>query len=84
MNIFQKIKLATTLNSDFNQFQQGVKMKNATKIVGAVVAAVTAIFQIPAVQQALWGYVSAHPGISSALVGTSAILALIHDPKESQ
>lgn len=84
MNIFQKIKLATTLNSDFNQMEQGVKMKNVTKIVGAVVAAVTAILQIPSVQLSVWAFLSAHPGVSSAFTGVAAIVALFHNPKAAQ
>lgn len=81
MNIFQKIKLATTLNSDFNQMEQGMKTKNTTKVVTAGVALLAAVVAaFPQVNQ----YVGSHETVSAIITGIGAIVALFHDPKESQ
>lgn len=88
MNIFQKIKLATTLNSDFNQFQQGVKMKNQTKIVAALTAAFTTVMAIPGVQTAVknvaLSLVSGHPWLTTLGAALTFIGALFHNPKAAQ
>lgn len=84
MNIFQKIALARKLNADANQITEGLKMKNSTKIIAGIVAALTAVIQVPEVQHAIAGAIAAHPSISSLAAGISAILALVHNPKGNQ
>ena len=82
MNPIQKIRLASRLSKSADQFEEGVKMKNATKIIGAVVASLVAIITAsPAIQQGIASSVTAHPAISAAVSGLLTILALIHNPQ---
>ena len=55
-------------------------MKNITKVLAGVIAAVTALLQVPAIQAALASVLTAHPSISAAIAGVAAILALLHAP----
>ena len=80
MNIFQKHKLAKQLGGDYKQIQDGIKMKNSTKIVAAIIAGVTAVLQVQPVQQWLGHELGLHPAVSALVAGLSAIFALIHNP----
>ena len=55
-------------------------MKNATKIVLAVVAAVTTMLQVPEVHNLVIAAIAAHPDVAALAGGVSAVLALLHDP----
>ena len=55
-------------------------MKNITKILAAVVAALTALLQVPAIQSVVVAFFTAHPSVSALLGGVTAILALLHQP----
>jgi hypothetical protein len=55
-------------------------MKNVTKIVLAVVAAVTTVLQVPAVHNLVIAAIAAHPDVAALVAGVSAVLALLHDP----
>jgi hypothetical protein len=55
-------------------------MKNVTKIVLAVVAAVTAMLQVPAVHDLVIAAIAAHPDVAALAAGVAAALALLHDP----
>ena len=56
-------------------------MKNVTKIVLGIVAAVTAILQLPAVHSVVIAAIAAHPDLAALAAGLSAVVALLHDPK---
>ena len=56
-------------------------MKNLTKIVLAVVAAVTTVLQVPEVHNLVIAAIAAHPDVAALAAGVSAVLALLHDPK---
>jgi Ca2+/Na+ antiporter len=84
MNILQKLRLARRLSKSADEFEEGVKMKNATKIIGAVVGTFVAIVTAsPDIQHAIAGAVSAHPAIAALVAGLSTILSLVHDPKSN-
>ncbi len=55
-------------------------MKNLTKVLAGVVAALVAILQIPAISSLVTTFLTAHPGVSSLVGGLAAILALFHQP----
>jgi hypothetical protein len=61
--------------------EEVVAMKNVTKIVLAVVAAVTTMLQVPAVHNLVIAAIAAHPDAAALVAGVSAVLALLHDPK---
>jgi len=56
-------------------------MKNVTKIVLAIVAAVTTLLQVPSVHNLVIAAIAAHPDVAALLAGVSAVVALLHDPK---
>ncbi len=58
-------------------------MKTVTQVLAGVVAALVAIFQVPAVQSAVMAFFTAHPSIASVVGGLAAILALFHQPASS-
>ena len=55
-------------------------MKNVTKILLAVVAAVTAMLQVPGIHNLAITAVAAHPNAAALVAGISTVLALLHDP----
>jgi hypothetical protein len=59
-------------------------MRNVTKILLAVVAAVTTMLQVPVVHNLVIAAVAAHPDVAALAAGVSAILALLHDPKAGE
>ena len=84
MNIIDKLRILAKLNTASNQISEGIKMKNTTKVIAAILAALTGIVQIPVVQSALIAFVQAHPALSLGLGGISALLALLHVPIKGQ
>lgn len=58
-------------------------MKNLTKVFASIVAVLTVVLQVPAVQQGVASVLHSHPGISAAVAGITAILALVHNPSAS-
>lgn len=56
-------------------------MKNSTKVFVTIVGLLTALMQIPSVQMAVAGLISAHPAVASIIAGVSSILALVHQPQ---
>lgn len=84
MNPIQKIKLLAKLNKDANQVEDGMKTKNVTKIAAGVVAAVTAIAEVPQVQHFVGPYLTAHPGVYALIGAIGAIAALFHNPQADQ
>jgi ABC-type uncharacterized transport system YnjBCD permease subunit len=56
-------------------------MKNVTKILLAVVAAVTTTLQVPAVHNLVIAAIASHPDLAALVAGVSAVLALLHEPK---
>lgn len=81
MSIVQKLKLLFKIESTYKEVEEGIKMKNATKVVAAVIALLTAVVQIPSIQEGLVHFIVSHPAVSLALGGISGLLALIHNPK---
>jgi len=59
-------------------------LKPTTKGVVATVGAITAILQVPAVQQAVGTVLKSHPTAGALLAGLVTILALIHNPQADQ
>lgn len=55
-------------------------MKTVTKVLAAIVSAVALAAQVPAVQSAVSGFLSAHVGIAAIVGAISTILALFHQP----
>ncbi len=55
-------------------------MKNLTKVLAGVIAALVALLQVPAVSSFVTSFLTAHPGLSALVGGLSAILALFHQP----
>jgi len=55
-------------------------MKNVTKIVAGVIAALTALLQVPVISTAVINFFGSHPTISSLLGGLTAVIALLHQP----
>jgi hypothetical protein len=56
-------------------------MNNATKIILAVIAALTAALQVPAVHDLVIAAIQAHPDLGSLVGGLLTVLALLHNPK---
>lgn len=81
MNLLTKLKLLAQLNTTEKEVEEGIKMKNSTKIVAAVIALLTAIVQVPDVQAAIAHFIALHPAAATLLGGASALIALIHNPK---
>jgi hypothetical protein len=81
MNIISELFAYRRLKPGVDQVEQGIKTKNATKVVAGVVALVTVILQIPSVHQWLLAALVAHPNIGIIIGGISTLLALLHDPK---
>lgn len=80
MSLLEKLKLLFKLESTAKQVEEGIKMKNSTKVVTAVVALLTAVLQLPAVQTAFLSLVHMHPVVATILGGLSTIVALLHVP----
>ena len=55
-------------------------MKNVTKIVAGIIAALTALLQVPVISTAVINFFGSHPTISSLFGGLAAILTLLHVP----
>lgn len=82
MNVLQKLRLAKKLSGAADEFEEGIKMKNSTKIASAIVAALTAIITAsPDIQHAIASAIASHPALAAILTGISSMLALLHDPK---
>ena len=58
-------------------------MKNATKIILAIVGAVTAALQVPAVHNLVLAAIAAHPDVAALLGGITTVVALLHEPKKN-
>ena len=80
MSIFSKLKTLFQINSAFKQVEEGIKMKNSTKIIAGVFAVLTAILQVTEVQHYILHLIDQHPAVSIILAGLSGILALLHQP----
>lgn len=83
MNIFGKLKLIAKLNSTANAVSEGIKMKNTTKVVAAIVSLITMIGTMPDVQHAVAAFYTAHPIVAAIVAGISTVLALFHNPQAS-
>jgi hypothetical protein len=59
-------------------------MKNVTKIMAAIVGLATLAAQLPGVQEAIGGVMSAHPNVAAIVGGIAAILALLHIPTPTE
>ena len=57
-------------------------MKTVTKVLAGVIAALTALAQVPAVQAAVAAFVTSHPSVATLVAGLSAVLALLHVPTD--
>jgi hypothetical protein len=55
-------------------------MKNVTKILLGVVAAVTTVLQVPEVHNLVVAAIAAHPDVAALAAGVATVLALLHDP----
>lgn len=84
MNVIQEIKLALKIKSSVAEIQKDIKMKNTTKVVGAIFALITAILQVPEVQKAVLASIQAHPSVAAVIGGLSALLALFHVPVKAE
>ncbi len=81
LSLIDKLKLLGKLNTAANAVQEGINMKDATKVIVAIVALITGILQIPSINAAIVAAITAHPAIAAGLAGLSTVLALLHDPK---
>jgi len=80
MNIFQKLTLFAKLSGQADQLERALQMKKSTQIVAAIFALLTTVAQVPAVNQSVGGFLSAHPSISTIAAGVIGLLSLFHQP----
>lgn len=80
MTILEKLRLLFKLETTVKAVEQGITMKNSTKVLTAIVGLVTAVLQVPSVQHAVFAYAAAHPVVTTILSALSTILALLHVP----
>jgi hypothetical protein len=80
ISLMQKLRLLRQLNSTVDTVEEGIKMKNSTKIIGAVIALLTSLLGIPSVQAAVTSFLGTHPVVSAVIAAVTAILALLHNP----
>lgn len=83
MKLFNKLQALLKLYTLINDVQKGYQMKNTTKVVGAIFVFLTGLLQVPDIQHAVVNTVNTHPAIAAGVAGLTAILSLIHDPKNS-
>lgn len=83
MSLWEKIRLLAKLSSADKQIEEGIKMKNATKVIGAIIGLLTFVVQIDSVQHAIVSFITTHPAVALALTGISGLIALVHNPKAS-
>ena len=81
LSIIQKIKLLSLLNTFVNQTEEGITMKNSTKIVSAVVALLTGLLMNPVIQNSVMQFVSHYPVLSIIVTGVTTIGSLLHQPQ---
>jgi hypothetical protein len=84
MGPIAKLKLMYQLNSALKGTEEGIKMKNATKIIAGIIAAITAVYQVPAVNQTVNQYLGTHVTLASIIGGIAALAALFHNPKATK
>lgn len=80
LSIIDKLKLLAKLNTAANAVQEGMKMKDSTKVILAVLGCITGILQIPSIQAAVVSAIAAHPAIALILGSITPILTLLHVP----
>ena len=80
LSLVDKLRLLAKLSSTVKTVEEGVKMKNSTKIVGAIVGFSTLFLGLHPVQVALTAFLSAHPLVSTVIAAISTLLALVHNP----
>lgn len=80
MNLATKIRLILLLKRSSNSIEEGIQMKNSTKIVTALIALVTGIVEIPSIQHAITSYITLHPAVALSATGIASIVALLHTP----
>ncbi len=80
LSIIDKIKIAARFNSAINGVEEGINMKDATKVILAIVGLLTGILQIPSIQAAVVAAITAHPAVAAVIGGISAVLAVLHVP----
>jgi hypothetical protein len=57
-----------------------VRMKDVTKVLLSIVAAVTTLLQVPAIHDLVIGAIAAHPDAAALAGGVAAALALLYQP----
>jgi hypothetical protein len=80
LSLIDKLKLLGKLNTAANAVQEGINMKDVTKVIVAIVALITGILQIPSINATIVAAITAHPAVAAGLAGLSAVLALLHNP----
>lgn len=81
LSIIDKIKLLSLLDSTTNQIEDGIKMKNSTKIVAAVFSLITGALMNPTIQSGAMQFVSHNPVLSIVVTGIASVCALLHQPQ---
>jgi len=75
-----KLRLLAKLNSTTNAVEQGIAMKDSTRVIVAVIGLLTTVAQIPTVQSGVAAVFQAHPGAVALLGGIITILTTLHVP----
>ena len=81
LSLIDKIKLLSLLDSTTNQIEEGIKMKNSTKIVAAVFSLITGMLMNPTIQSGAMQFVSHNPVLSIVVSGIAGVCALLHQPQ---
>jgi hypothetical protein len=80
LSLIDKLKILGKLNTATNAVEEGINMKDSTKIILAIIAGIASILQIPSIQTAVVASIASHPAIAAGLAGLSTILAILHQP----
>lgn len=80
MTIVEKLKLLARLNSTSKEVEEGINMKDSTKVIVAIVGLLTTVVQLPSIQLAVTHFISTHAAVAAIVAGIATILALLHVP----
>lgn len=83
LSLIEKLKLLAQLNKFVNSEQEGFKMKNTTKIVGAIFVLLTGLLEDKQIQHAVLLFIMAHPSVSIAVSGIASLANLLHNPQQN-
>jgi hypothetical protein len=80
LGIIDKIRLAAKINSTINSVEEGIAMKNSTKVIASIVSLLTLALGLHPVQVAIAGFLTTHPVVAAVIAAISTLVALIHNP----